>query len=214
MRVLLADDHTLVRSGLRELVDKLPGVEAVAEASDGHEAVELTAQLEPDIVLVDIHMPRLNGLEAVVRLKKGFAHVRTVVLSMYANEEYVLRALRSGASGYLLKDAQPEELERAIRTVLLGETYLDTRVAALVADYVRRVGDATSPLQKLTSRQREVLQLVAQGYSTKAVAKELGISVKTAEAHRGQLMNTLDIHDVAGLVHFAIREGLITLEMP
>ena len=210
VRVLLADDHTLVRSGLRELADKLPGVEAVAEASDGQEALELTARLAPDVVLVDIHMPRLNGLETIVRLKRDHPRVRSVVLSMYANEEYVLRALRSGASGYLLKDAQPEELGRAIRTVMLGETYLDTRVAAFIADYVRKVEDAGDPLRRLTSRQREVLQLVAQGYSTKGIAKALGVSVKTAEAHRGQIMKTLGIHDVAGLVRFAIREGLIT----
>ena len=210
VRVLLADDHTLVRSGLRELAGKLPGVEAVAEASDGQEALELTARLAPDVVLVDIHMPRLNGLETIVRLKRDHPRVRSVVLSMYANEEYVLRALRSGASGYLLKDAQPEELGHAIRAVMLGETYLDTRVAAFVADYVRKVEDAGDPLQRLTSRQREVLQLVAQGYSTKGIAKALGVSVRTAEAHRGQIMKTLDIHDVAGLVRFAIREGLIT----
>lgn len=212
IRIVLADDHRLVRAGLAKLVTNLPNTEVVGEANNGEEALQLITKLKPDIVLMDIHMPRLNGLESIARLSKEQGATRSIVLSMYANEEYILRALRAGASGYLLKDSGPEELELAIITVMRGESYLDSRVSALVSAYVRQVEDVTDPLDKLTTRQREVLQLIAQGASSKDIAKTLDISLKTVEAHRGQLMKTLNINDIAGLVRFAIRTGLITAE--
>lgn len=210
-RVLLADDHALVRSGISVLVQRLEDFEVVGETGDGREALALIDKLRPDIVLMDISMPELNGLEAAAQLAKAFSGIRVIILSMHANEEYVLQALRAGAAGYLLKDAGPVELELALKVVAAGGTYLTPGISRhLVADYVRRAaGDSPAPLDRLTPRQREVLQLIAEGHSTKAIAGKLGLSVKTAETHRAQLMERLDIHDVAGLVRYAIRIGLI-----
>ncbi len=211
IRVLLADDHVLVRSGIRVLVNALDGFVVVGEADDGREALALVDRLRPDIVLMDISMPGLNGLEAASRAAKEFPDVRVIILSMHANEEYVLQALRAGAAGYLLKDAGPGELDLALKAVAGGGTYLAPSISKhLVADYVRRTsGDAPAPLEHLTSRQREVLQLIAEGHTTKEIAGKLNLSVKTAETHRTQLMQRLDIHDVAGLVLYAVRLGLI-----
>jgi DNA-binding NarL/FixJ family response regulator len=212
IRVLLADDHTLVRAGIRALLGGIEGVEVVGEASDGQETLRLVASARPDVVLLDIGMPGLNGLEVASRIAREKS-ARVVILSTHSSEEYVLQALRAGASGYLVKDAAPAELELALRAVRRGETYLTSSVSKhVVEDYVRRTGGAADPLAALTPRQREVLQLVAEGHATKEIASRLGISVKTAETHRTQLMERLDIHDVAGLVRFAIRVGLITPE--
>ncbi len=214
IRVLLADDHTLVRAGLRSLLQDVEGVEVVAEAADGREALELIARHRPDVVLMDIAMPGMNGLEATLRAAREHPGVRVVILSTHAVEEYVLQALRAGAAGYLLKNADTAELALALKSVHRGETYLSPPVSKhVVADYVRRVGAAPGPLERLTPRQREVLQLVAEGNTTKEIASKLGISVKTVETHRAQLMQQLDIHDVAGLVRCAIRLGLIEPEV-
>jgi DNA-binding NarL/FixJ family response regulator len=212
-RILLADDHCLVRAGFRSLLEKIPTVEVVAEANDGREALELLKATRPDIVLMDIAMPRLNGVEAVGRISKEFPRTKAIVVSMHASEEYVWRALRAGASGYLIKDAAADELALAIQAVMNGETYLSPRVSRVVIrNYFERTNNSQSPLERLTSRQREILQLIAEGKNTKEIASTLEISVKTVEAHRLQLMARLDIHDVAGLVRYAIRSGLVSSE--
>jgi len=212
IRVLLADDHTLVRAGFRTLLQNLAGIEVVAEADNGRDALRLIEVHQPDVVLMDIAMPGLNGLEATARATERFPHVRVIVLSMHMNEEYVLRALRAGADGYLLKDSDIAELELAIKAVTRGETYLSPPISKQVAEYVRRVNGEPSSLERLTPRQVEVLQLIAEGHTTKEVARVLDVSVKTVETHRAQLMERLGIHDIAGLVRYAIREGLVTSE--
>lgn len=220
IRLLLADDHTLVRGGIRALLNELEGVEVIAEANDGREALSLIEKHRPDIVLMDIAMSGMNGLEATTRVTREFPGIRVIILSMHTNEEYVLQALRSGAAGYLLKDAGISELEIAIEAISQGETYLSPPVSKhVISDYVRRVGgdgqqslDSHPPLERLTMRQREILQLIAEGHTTQEIANLLNISVKTVETHRMQLMDRLDIHDIAGLVRFAIRVGLISLE--
>jgi DNA-binding NarL/FixJ family response regulator len=213
IRILLADDHTLVRAGIRSLVQSLPGVQVVAEAGDGREALSLIEMHQPDVALLDIAMPGLNGLEVAAQVADSFPYVRVLILSMHATEEYVLRALRAGAAGYLLKDADTAELELAIKAVTSGETYLSPAVSKHVTEYVRRVGEGErSTLERLTPRQREVLQLVAEGNTTQEIARLMNLSVKTVETHRTQLMERLDIHDIAGLVRYAVREGLVILE--
>jgi DNA-binding NarL/FixJ family response regulator len=213
IRVLLADDHALVRAGLRKLLESLPEVNVVAEASNGREALRLIEQHHPDIVLMDIAMPGLNGLEATACVTETFPHCRVIMLSMHLNEEYVIQALRSGASGYLLKDSGSAELEIAVRAVAHGETYLSPPVSKqIIADYVQRVSGEAGPFEYLTPRQREVLQLIAEGHTTQEIALRLGLSVKTIESHRAQLMERLDIHDIAGLVRYAIRVGLASAE--
>ena len=211
IRVLLADDHDLFRAGLRVLLQDLGGFEVVAEAGDGREALRLVGELRPDVVLMDLMMPGLNGLEATARVAREYPAVRVLVLSMNAAEEFVLPAVRAGASGYVLKNARPAELEQAIRAVARGETYLTPAVSGhLIDDYRRRTAGEADSLEKLTPRQREVLQLVAEGHSTKEIARRLGVSVKTVETYRSQLMDALDIRDIAGLTRYAIRKGLVS----
>ena len=213
IRVLLADDHTLVRAGIRGLLAGLSGVEVAGEAGDGQEALRLAESLHPDVVLLDVGMPGLNGLEVAGRLVAMDADIRVVILSMHTSEEYVLRALRAGCAGYLLKASAVSELEVAVRAVANGDTYLSPAVSKrVVDDYVSRTGGAADPLEALTPRQREVLQLAAEGHSSKEIAQRLSLSVKTVEAHRAQLMERLDIHDLAGLVRFAVRVGLVRPE--
>ncbi len=209
-RVLLADDHALVRVGIRSLLSTIAGFDVVGEAGTGHEAVELADQLRPHVVLMDIAMPGINGLDATARLVERHPEIRVIILSMHASEEYALQALRAGAAGYLLKDADLLELERAIVAVARGETYLSPAISKhVIADYKRRVAEQPEPIDRLTPRQREVLRLIAEGLSTKEIAFKLGLSVKTVETHRAQLMERLEIRDVAGLVRFAIRSGLV-----
>lgn len=211
VRVLLADDHDLFRAGLRVLLQDLGGFEVVAEAGDGREALRLVGEHRPDVVLMDLMMPGLNGLEATARVARECPGVRVLVLSMNAAEEFVLPAVRAGASGYVLKNARPAELEQAIRAVARGETYLTPAVSGhLIDDYRRRTAGEADSLDKLTPRQREVLQLVAEGHSTKQIARRLGVSVKTVETYRSQLMDALDIRDIAGLTRYAIRKGLVS----
>lgn len=213
VRILVADDHTLVRAGIVGLLGRLPGIEVVGEANDGREALALAEKLQPDLVLLDIGMPGLNGLEVASRLAARGRKPRVVVLSMHSAEEYVLRALRAGAAGYLLKGSAVAELERAVRTVARGGTFLSAAVSErVVADYARRTGTTDDPLDALTPRQREILQLVAEGLTSKAIANRLVVSVRTVEAHRAQLMERLGVHDLAGLVRFAVRVGLVVPE--
>jgi DNA-binding NarL/FixJ family response regulator len=210
IRVLLADDHSIVRAGIRAIINDLPDVEVVAEAQDGREALDLIARARPNVVFMDIGMKNLNGLETTSRVTADFPGVRVVILSGHANEEYVWQALRAGAVGYLLKDAPPAEIAQALQAVMAGETYLTTAVSGqIVADFIARSGNERSALELLTPRQREILQLLAEGGTAKGMARILGISAKTVETHRAQLMERLNIHDVAGLVRFAIRVGLI-----
>jgi DNA-binding NarL/FixJ family response regulator len=210
IRVLLADDHAIVRTGIKTILNGLPGVEVVAEAQDGREALEQIARTRPDVVFMDIGMKNLNGLETTSRVTADYPGVRVLILSVHANEEYVWQALRAGAVGYLLKDAPPEEIEQALRAVVRGETYLTSAASGkIVADFIARSGNERSALELLTPRQREILQLLAEGRTAKEMARLLGISAKTVETHRAQLMERLDIHDVPGLVRFAIRVGLI-----
>lgn len=212
IRVLLVDDHALFRAGIRSLIENFEGIEIVAEASDGREAIKACKSHRVDVVLMDIAMPQLNGLEATDRLAASSDQTRVIILSMNSNEEYILQALRSGAAGYLLKNISPGELEHAIRVVASGETYLSPAISRhVIAAYVERVGGETIGLfDRLTPRQREVLQLIAEGNTSKEIARKLSLSTKTVEMHRSQLMTSLDIHDVAGLVRYAIRVGLIT----
>ena len=209
-RVLVADDHALVRVGIRSLLSTIAGFDVVGEAATGHEALELAGTLRPHVVLMDIAMPGLNGLDATARIVERHPETRVIILSMHASEEYALQALRAGAAGYLLKDADLLELERAIVAAARGETYLSPAISKhVVADYKRRVAEQPEPIDRLTPRQREVLRLIAEGLSTKEIAFKLSLSVKTVETHRAQLMERLEIRDVAGLVRFAIRSGLV-----
>lgn len=213
IRVLLADDHTLVRAGLRGLLQGIQGVEVIGEAEDGHEAVRLAGELRPDIALLDIGMPGLNGLEAATQLLRADPRVRVLILSMHNAEEYVLRALRAGCAGYLLKRSAVSELEIAVRAVARGESYLSPAVSKqVVEEYVGRTGGQADPLDALTPRQREILQLVAEGHTSKEIADHLRLSFKTIEAHRAQIMERLGVGDVTALVRFAVRVGLITPE--
>jgi DNA-binding NarL/FixJ family response regulator len=212
MRVLLADDHTLVRAGIRALLQSLPDVEIVAEASDGREALERVLATHPDVALLDISMPSLNGLELAARLAVEAPRTRLVILSMHGDPGHVAQALRAGVSGYLLKDAAVDELPVLLRAVSRGETYLSPAISrSVVEGFLQRSGasPAATADDGLTSRQREILQLVSEGKSSKEVAQLLDISLKTVESHRSQIMDRLNIHDLAGLVRYAVRTGLV-----
>lgn len=213
VRVLLADDHALVRAGIRGLLESRAGIEVIAEASDGSEAVELTRAHRPDIVLMDLSMKGTTGLEATAQIKKEFPAIRVIILSMHTTQDYVTQALRAGAVGYLIKDCAPAELDFALSAALRGDRYLSPRVSKQFgASAAERPGSAEQTAAKLTPRQREILPLIAAGHATKQIAHMLHISVKTVETHRGQLMKRLDIHDVPGLVRYAIRTGLVSPE--
>ncbi|MDD4944826.1 MAG: response regulator transcription factor [Rhodoferax sp.] len=211
VRVLLADDHTLVRTGLRKILEAMPNIAVVGEAGYGLQLLELAEQHRPDLVLMDIAMPGLNGLDATERLLHSQPQIRVLILSMHQNEEYVRKALRHGAVAYLLKDAALMELEQAIEVVLRGETYLSPAVSGgVLSDYVQRLRRDEPAQAALTARQSEVLKLIAEGLSTKEIARALDLSVKTVDTHRSQLMRQLDIHEVTGLVRYAMRVGLIS----
>jgi len=213
IRVLLAEDHTLVRAGIRSLISSFQDIEVVAEAGDGREATRLARSLNPDIVLMDISMPGLNGLEATTRITRANSHCRVLILSMHTNEEYAAQALRAGARGYLVKEAAASQLEEALHAVARGESYVSS---SLSMDTVSRLLEETpqnSGLDHLTPRQREILQLIAEGKSTREIASVLSLSAKTVETHRSQLMDRLKIFDVPGLVRLAIREGLVSPDL-
>ncbi len=214
IRVLLVDDHSLVRAGIRGLLEARPNVEVIAEASDGSEAVELTRAHRPDIVLMDLTMKGKTGLEATAQITKEFPQIRVIILSMHNTQDYVDQALRAGAAGYLIKDSAPEELDFALSAAMRGDRYLSPRVTKqLVAGAVGRPElDEEQGDVRLTPRQREILPLIAAGHGTKEIAYRLHISAKTVETHRAELMKRLGIHDVPGLVRYAIRTGLISPE--
>ncbi len=211
IRVLLADDHHLVRAGMRVLVQAIPLCEVVCESPNGRHALQQARDLKPDIVLMDLLMPEMNGLEAIREMPQVSPRTKVIALSMNTDAQSVLRALRAGASGYLSKDVSPVELELALRAVASGRTYLSASVSQHVITHcVDGFPAATDPLDRLTPRQREVLQLIAEGCTTKEMARKLQIKIKTVETHRSQLMQELDIHNIAGLVCFAIRTGLVS----
>jgi DNA-binding NarL/FixJ family response regulator len=215
IRVVIADDHHLVRQGLRALLEKAGDIDVVGEAADGQEALDLVAQLLPDVLVLDIAMPHLNGMEAVGRLAGLGVKTRALILSMYADDTLVRQALRNGAKGYLLKRAVSDELLLAVRAVGRGDTFLSPEVAGPVVSALvaapRRPADL-GPLDQLTSREREVLQLIAEGHTNRELATHLHLSEKTIEKHRGHLMAKLKIHDTAGLVRFAIKHRLVALD--
>jgi DNA-binding NarL/FixJ family response regulator len=209
-RILLTGKHALVRAGIRSLVQNMPEVEVLGEASDGYEALQLIKAHQPRVVLMDIAMSGMNGLEATARVSKEFPEVRVLILTEHSSEEYVLHALRAGAAGYMLTDATSSELEFALRSVAEGKDYLSPAISRyVVADHRRRAGEDASPREQLTLRQREILQLIAEGHSTNDIARMLHLSVKTVETHRAEVMRRLDIHNIAGLVRFAMLAGLV-----
>jgi DNA-binding NarL/FixJ family response regulator len=226
IRVLVVDDHGLVRAGLRALVERIAGVEVVGEARDGREALKLVEASHPEVVLMDLAMPGLNGVETTARITRSSPSTRVIVVSVHADPASVLGAIEAGAAGYMSKDAGVSELELALRSVLRGDTYLSPSISRhVVDDYRRRVSgeDAATTgapalrpepglLARLTPRQREVLQLLAEGSSSRKMARTLNVSVKTVETHRAQMMDRLGIHDVPGLVRFAIRAGLVRID--
>jgi DNA-binding NarL/FixJ family response regulator len=211
IRIVVADDHVLIRAGITHLLRSLDGVEVVGEAGDGLETLAVVERTKPDIVLLDIGMPGLNGLDVAARLATLDAPVATIILSMHESEEYVVRALQAGCSGYLLKGAAVSELEVAVRAVARGESYLSPAVSKrVVADYVNRTGGGDgSPLESLTPRQREILRLVAEGHTSRDIAEALKLSVKTVETHRAHIMERLGVREVTGLVRFAVKVGLV-----
>lgn len=211
--ILLVDDHALVRAGIRALLERLPEVKTIAEAKDGREAFRLIQEQPPDLVLMDIAMPGLNGIEATGRITKEFPDVRVIILSMYANDEYVREAIKAGAAGYLVKSAAAVELEKAIKAIMRSEMYFSQQVSShVIKGKAGQLSVERSLIERLTPRQREIVQLIAEGHSTKEIAQILNISVKTVETHRAQLMERLGIYEIPGLVRFAIRAGLATLD--
>lgn len=213
-RIVIAEDHTLVRQGIGALINAITDFEMVGEAANGRDVLKLIRTLLPDVVLMDITMPELNGLDATALLCREHPQIKVIIISMHATEAYVVEALRAGAAGYLLKDAESGELERAIRTVVRGERYLTAAVSQNMIERFLRLDQQASAeggpkSEVLTTRQREVLQLVAEGRSTREIAERLNLSVKTIESHRAQLMQRLEIFDVAGLTRYALRVGLI-----
>ncbi|MBS0571137.1 MAG: response regulator transcription factor [Proteobacteria bacterium] len=217
IRVILADDHQLVRAGLRSLLQSIDNVQVLAECSNGHETLERVEALRPDVLLLDITMPGLNGLEVARRVPKLSPATQVLVLSMHAGPEYVAQALRAGVAGYLIKDSAVEELRVALDALAAGRPYLSPAISQTVLRGYLRTGkapaDAGAELGKLTARQREILQLLAEGHGTRDIAERLQLSAKTVESHRSQLMDRLHIHDVPGLVRFAIRVGLVSADL-
>jgi len=211
IRILLADDHRLIRAGIRALLDTVAYFQVAGEARDGAEALRLVAELKPDLVIMDVAMPDLSGLQALETMRIAGSEVKVVMLSMHASEEHIIRALGLGASGYVVKDAAPGELEAAIRAALRDEIWLPSAMPrAAIDDYAERVGKRRTG-DVLTPRQKQVLKLIAEGAGTREIATNLGLSVKTIETYRAQIMVRLDIQDIPGLVRYAIRHGISRL---
>jgi DNA-binding NarL/FixJ family response regulator len=213
IRILIADDHTLLRAGIRALLGNLPGVEVVAEAGNGQDALAAAEIHRPDIVLTDIAMPMMNGLELAALLGRDFPGIKTIILSIHSEEAYVFRALQAGAVGYLMKDSDTAELSLAIQAVSRGDSYLSPAISNhVISDYTRRAATGSRSPGLLSPRKREILRLIAIGQTTKSIARTLGISAKTVETHRAQIMDCLAIYDIPGLVRYAIRTGLAALD--
>jgi DNA-binding NarL/FixJ family response regulator len=214
IRVLLADDHPIVRAGIREAIKELPEVEIVGEVTDGRQAVDLVDSVHPDVVLMDISMPTLNGLDATERIVKKHPKVRVIILSRHDEVEYYWRALKIGAAGYVLKKSVITELKTAVQRVAAGEIYLSKEVSQRLRKQssLQHLAQVRNPVEQLSSRQREILQLIAEGQTTKAIALILKVSPKTVEYHRAQLMQRLNIFDIPGLVRLAVRSGLVSQE--
>ncbi len=213
IRVLLADDHTILRDGIRALLEDQSDMEVIGEAEDGLATVKLVAKLKPDVVVMDIAMPLLNGLEATRQIQRDYPEVKVLILTMHENEEYIRQVLAAGALGYVLKDAAARDLLGAIRTVNQGEAVLSPAITRLVIEDYLRWGDMRSEdtSNGLTPREREVLQLIAEGYTNKEIAEILSLSVKTIQSHRTNLMNKLDLHDRGELIKYAIQKKIIDL---
>ena len=215
MTIILVDNHRILSEGLRGLLSQEPDMQVIADAQDGREAIELVGRLRPDVVLMDVVMPELNGIEATRQIRKEYPSVRVLALSMHVDKRYVLGMLEAGAAGYLPKDSNFEEVVRAVRAVASGQVYLSPRIANIVVqEYGRKAAEnkAQSAPGSLSSREREVLQLLAEGHSAREIAGRLHLSVKTIETHRRNIQAKLGIDNVADLVRYAIREGLTTLE--
>lgn len=213
IRVVVADDHHLVRQGIRALLEKAGDIQVVGEASDGQEAIELVERLSPDVLVLDIAMPRLDGLQATERVEGLGLGTQVVILSMYGDKTLVRRALRSGARGYLLKHAVAEELLLAVRAAIRGEVYLSPEISrSVVADFLQAEAEEAQAADLLTPREMEVLQLVVEGNTNRAIAEILHLSIKTVEKHRANLMGKLEVNDLAALVRVAIRKGLVFLD--
>ena len=215
IRILLADDHGIVRQGLRSLLEKEPDIEVVGEADDGRKALGLVRELLPDVIVMDVAMPNLNGADATRRIVREFPKVKVIALSMHSSRAFVADMLKAGASGYILKECPVDELIKAIRAVAAGDKHLSSKVTGVVvSDYVKRLSGGTeSPLETLTAREREVLQLISEGKNTKHIALQLHVSTKTIEANRRKIMEKLDAHSIAELVKIAILGGLTSLEL-
>src|SRR5947207_7741818 len=209
MRVLLADDHVLVRAGLRALLAQLPMVSEIYEAGDGREAIAIVHEKRPDVTLMDVAMPIMNGFEAMSRILKEKPETRVVILSMYEDEEFVWRALRLGAAGYVAKSSAVAKLEAALHAVENGEVYISPALRTTASQEQAKKRGETDPQNRLTPRQREILQLIAEGMTSRQIAESLKIHIKTVESHRMHLMKRLGIHDVAGLVRYAIRHKVV-----
>lgn len=210
MRVLIADDHTMVRESLVSVLQAEGDVQVVAQAADGFDAVEKAVQLRPDVVIVDMSMPRLSGIEVIRRLREAVPAARVLVLTMHQEDEYILQAVRAGASGYLVKDSAASELLAAVRSVHAGRGYFGPQAARTLADQLQHPERALDdPYGRLTAREREVFHLIAEGHTTKEIARRLDIGVKTAENHRGRVLDKLDMRNTAELVRYALRKGLI-----
>ena len=212
IKVLLVDDHPVVRKGLQSCLEQQPRLKLVGEASDGEEALVKTRELAPDVVLMDISMPKMNGLAVTELMRKELPKVKVLVLSMHSNREYIFRIIQAGAHGYVSKEAKPEELLRAIESVYEGDTFFSPEIARAALNHLVSSGGKRPPFEQLTSREREVLVLIAEGKSNKEIAHNLGIGVRTIETHRERIMRRLDIHSVAGLTKFAVANGMIPLE--
>lgn len=214
LSILLADDHDVVLAGLRSTLERQPNVRIIGEAADGRAAVQLAQELSPDIVVMDISMPGLNGIEATRQIRGVAPEIKVITLSMHSDRQFVAAALKAGAVGYVLKNSAAAELPKALKAVTRGDIYLSPKITDIVVqDYVRHVPECQRPVSEtLTAREREVLQLLAEGQTSKEIASVLHLSPKTVETHRSQIMERLDIHTVAELTKFAVREGITTLE--